>query len=82
MLVADPYAALTDGAIRAFSIGASGTVSGVPTELLARANELSNCPLECAIPSEAFVSHMARAAKPIAFAKPTRGVPGLLGEMS
>ena len=39
LLVADPYAALADGAILAFYIGPSGAVGGVPTEMLAWANK-------------------------------------------
>jgi hypothetical protein len=39
MLVADPYAALTDGAILAFYIGPSAVVGGVRTEMLAWANK-------------------------------------------
>lgn len=38
LLVADPYAALTDGAILAFYIGPSGTVGGVKTDMVAWAN--------------------------------------------
>ncbi len=38
LLVADPYAALTNGAILAFYIGQSGTVGGVKTEMVAWAN--------------------------------------------
>jgi hypothetical protein len=38
LLVADPYAALTDGAILAFYIGPSGIVGGVKTEMVAWAN--------------------------------------------
>jgi len=38
LLVADPYAALTEGAILAFYIGPSGTVGGVKTEMVAWAN--------------------------------------------
>ena len=39
LLVADPYAALTDGVVLAFYIGLSGAVGGVPTEMLAWANK-------------------------------------------
>lgn len=39
LLVADPYAALTDGVVLAFYIGPSGAVGGVPTEMLAWANK-------------------------------------------
>jgi hypothetical protein len=38
LVVADPYAALTDGAILAFYIGPSGTVGGAKTEMVAWAN--------------------------------------------
>ena len=38
MLVEDPYAALTDGAILAFYIGPSGMIGGTKTEMLAWAN--------------------------------------------
>jgi hypothetical protein len=38
LLVADPYAAMTDGAILAFYIGPSGMVGGTKTEMLAWAN--------------------------------------------
>jgi len=38
LLVADPYAAMTDGAILAFYIGPSEIVGGVKTEMLAWAN--------------------------------------------
>jgi hypothetical protein len=38
MIVADPYAALTDGAILAFYIGPSGVVGGVKTDMVAWAN--------------------------------------------
>ena len=38
LLVADPYAALTEGAILAFYIGPSGIVGGTRTEMLAWAN--------------------------------------------
>jgi hypothetical protein len=38
LLVADPYAALTDGAILAFYIGPSTVVGGVKTEMVAWAN--------------------------------------------
>ena len=38
LLVADPYAALTDGAILAFYIGPSGVVGGTKTDMLAWAN--------------------------------------------
>jgi hypothetical protein len=39
LLVADPYAAMTDGAILAFYIGPSGMVGGTKTEMLAWANK-------------------------------------------
>jgi len=39
LLVADPYFALTDGAILAFYIGPSGVVGGVKTEMVAWANK-------------------------------------------
>ena len=39
MVVADPYAALTDGAILAFTIGPSGVVGGVKTDMVAWANK-------------------------------------------
>jgi hypothetical protein len=39
MIVADPYAALTDGAILAFYIGPSGVVGGVKTDMVAWANK-------------------------------------------
>jgi len=39
LLVADPYAALTDGTILAFYIGPSGVVGGVKTEMVAWAND-------------------------------------------
>ena len=39
LLVADPYAALTDGAILAFYIGPSGVVGGVKTDMVAWANK-------------------------------------------
>ena len=38
LLVADPYAALTDGTILAFYIGPSSVIGGVKTEMLAWAN--------------------------------------------
>jgi len=38
LLVADPYAAMTNGAILAFYIGPSGVVGGVKTEMVAWAN--------------------------------------------
>jgi hypothetical protein len=38
LLVSDPYAAMTDGAILAFYIGPSGMVGGTKTEMLAWAN--------------------------------------------
>jgi hypothetical protein len=38
LLVSDPYAALTEGAILAFYIGPSGTVGGVKTDMVAWAN--------------------------------------------
>jgi hypothetical protein len=38
LLVADPYAALTDGAVLAFYIGPSGMVGGTKTEMVAWAN--------------------------------------------
>jgi hypothetical protein len=38
MLIADPYAALTDGAILAFYIGPSETVGGTKTQMVAWAN--------------------------------------------
>jgi hypothetical protein len=38
LVVADPYAALTHGAILAFYIGPSGTVGGVKTDMVAWAN--------------------------------------------
>jgi hypothetical protein len=38
LLVADPYAALTDGAILAFYIGPSGVVGGTKTDMVAWAN--------------------------------------------
>ena len=38
LLVADPYVALTDGAILAFYIGPSGVVGGVKTDMVAWAN--------------------------------------------
>ena len=37
--MADPYAALTDGAILAFYIGPSGVVGGVKTDMVAWANK-------------------------------------------
>jgi hypothetical protein len=39
LLVADPYAALTDGTILAFYIGPSGVVGGTKTEMVAWANK-------------------------------------------
>ena len=39
LLVADPYVALTDGAILAFYIGPSGVVGGVKTDMVAWANK-------------------------------------------
>jgi hypothetical protein len=39
LLVADPYAALTDGAILAFYIGQSAVVGGVKTDMVAWANK-------------------------------------------
>jgi hypothetical protein len=39
LLVADPYKALTDGAILAFYIGPSGVVGGTKTEMVAWANK-------------------------------------------
>ena len=39
LLVADPYAALTDGTILAFYIGPSGVVGGVKTDMVAWAND-------------------------------------------
>jgi len=39
LLVADPYAALTDGAILAFYIGPSSVIGGTKTEMLAWANK-------------------------------------------
>jgi hypothetical protein len=39
MIVADPYAALTDGAILAFYVGPSGVVGGVKTDMVAWANK-------------------------------------------
>ena len=39
LLVADPYAALTEGAILAFYIGPSGIVGGVKTDMVAWANK-------------------------------------------
>ena len=39
LLVADPYPALTDGAILAFYIGPSGVVGGVKTDMVAWANK-------------------------------------------
>lgn len=39
LLVTDPYAALTDGAILAFYIGPSSVIAGVKTEILAWANK-------------------------------------------
>ena len=39
LLVTDPYAALTDGAILAFYIGQSDTVGGVKTDMVAWANK-------------------------------------------
>jgi hypothetical protein len=39
LLVADPYAALTDGAILAFTIGPSGVVGGTKTDMVAWANK-------------------------------------------
>jgi hypothetical protein len=39
LLVTDPYAALTDGAILAFYIGPSGVVGGVKTDMVAWANK-------------------------------------------
>ena len=39
MLVADPYAALTDGTILAFYIGPSGVVGGTKTDMVAWANK-------------------------------------------
>ncbi len=39
LVAADPYAALTDGAILAFYIGPSGTVGGTKTDMLAWAND-------------------------------------------
>ncbi len=38
-VVADPYAALTDGAILAFYVGPSGNVGGVKTDMVAWAND-------------------------------------------
>ncbi|MFL5285675.1 MAG: DUF2092 domain-containing protein [Rhodopila sp.] len=38
LIVADPYAALTDGAVLAFCIGPSGTVGGTKTDMVAWAN--------------------------------------------
>jgi len=39
LIAADPYAALTDGAILAFYIGPSGNVGGTKTDMVAWANE-------------------------------------------
>ena len=39
LLVADPYAALTDGAILAFYVGPSGVVGGTKTDMVAWAND-------------------------------------------
>ena len=39
LLLADPYVALTDGAILAFYIGPSGVVGGVKTDMVAWANK-------------------------------------------
>ena len=39
LVVADPYAALTDGAILAFYIGPSGNVGGTKTDMVAWAND-------------------------------------------
>ena len=39
LLVADPYVAMTDGAILAFYIGPSGVVGGVKTDMVAWANK-------------------------------------------
>jgi len=39
LLLADPYAALTDGVILAFYIGASGVVGGAKTDMVAWANK-------------------------------------------
>jgi hypothetical protein len=39
LLVADPYAALTDGAVLAFYVGPSGVVGGTKTEMVAWANK-------------------------------------------
>ena len=39
LLVTDPYAAMTDGAILAFYIGPSGVVGGVKTDMVAWANK-------------------------------------------
>jgi hypothetical protein len=39
MIVADPYAALTDGAVLAFYVGPSGVVGGVKTDMVAWANK-------------------------------------------
>ena len=39
LVVADPYAALTDGAILAFYIGPSGVVGGTKTDMVAWAND-------------------------------------------
>ena len=39
LLVADPYAAMTDGAILAFYIGPSGVVGGTKTDMVAWANK-------------------------------------------
>ena len=39
LLVADPYTALTDGAILAFYIGPSSVIGGVKTEMVAWANK-------------------------------------------
>src|SRR5206468_7773134 len=39
LLVADPYTALTDGAILAFYIGPSGVVGGTKTDMVAWANK-------------------------------------------
>jgi hypothetical protein len=39
LVVADPFAALTDGAILAFYIGSSGVVGGTKTDIVAWAND-------------------------------------------
>jgi hypothetical protein len=39
LLVADPYAALTDGAVLAFYVGPSGVVGGVKTDMVVWANK-------------------------------------------